>query len=143
MAYIPVHSHTEMDCVLRHKIVRRSKLPFNSLLRELKAKVKRIPATTGVVQRMNISARVHRRATKRGVTRWMIENAFYHGQIDARRRLSTSTPTGGRRLLGEHGRCRTVLKRYKGVSIRYTLSPLRLVDAYLDTRTTRTAPRVL
>jgi hypothetical protein len=122
-----------MDCVLRHKIVQRSKLPFNTLLRELKAKVKRIPAvTTPTVQRMGISARVNRRITKRGVTREMIENTFYHGQIDARRRLSTSTPTGGRRLLGKHEtRRETVLKRYKGVSIRYTLSPLRLVDAYL------------
>ena len=126
-----------MDRILRHKIVKRSGLPFNSMLRELKDKVKLVPAgATWRMRNMKISNRVHRRLMKRGVTPAMVEDTFHHGVIDARCCLSTSTPSGGRRLLRDHERQnKTVLKRCNGVSIRYTESPLRLVDAYLNIRT--------
>lgn len=109
-------------------------MPFNSLLRELKEKVKPTPVRAiETVKSMKISNRVHRRLMKRGVTLAMVENTFSHGVIDARIRLFTSTSSKGRRLLCDHERQnKTVLKRYSGVSIRYTLFPLRLVDAYLN-----------
>ena len=101
-----------MFAVQRHKIVKRSKLPFNTLLRELKNTVKeyhspnimeklRNPAN---LDQLIVSQKVQRKLRARNINRVMLCAALTNGNIIPRTfsQLFTSTPDGGVRLLKPH-----------------------------------------
>lgn len=98
--------------VQRHKLVKRSKLPFNTLLRELKEAVQ-IYQSPNIMERLRdpahvdqiiVSPKVQRKLRARNIDRIMLSVALSNGSVASRtsQKLSTSTPDGGRRLLKSH-----------------------------------------
>ena len=98
-----------MFAVQRHKIVKRSKLPFNTLLRELKDVVKEYHSPNIMEKLCNpanldqliVSQKVQRKLRARNINRVMLCAALTNGNIVPRTssQLFTSTPGGGVRLL--------------------------------------------
>lgn len=104
------------SAIARHKLVAKSKLPFNSLMREIRKVVPKYEEKTR--SRLVISKKMRRKLDRRFITTQDIRIAIAkgHSRNAHKERTTTSTPCG-RRLLTEHEKQRkTVLKQYYGTA---------------------------
>ena len=102
--------------VQRHKLVRKSKLPFNSLMKEIRKSVPRYDVKTS--SRLIISKKMRKKLDRRFISTEEIRIAIAKGHARKESRTTTRTPAGNR-LLTEHEKGRkTILKAYYSTSSR-------------------------
>ena len=124
--------NAEMALVRRHKIIVKSGLPFNTMLRELRDTVEAFhtPKSDRTTPRhLIISRKVRTKLQKHSISAHELCLAISKGVVrkERKRRTTTSTPSGGERLLAPHELERkTVVRDYYEVS---ATSRCALLDA--------------
>lgn len=114
--------NADMALVRRHKIIVKSGLPFNTMLRELRDTVKTFhtPESERTTPRhLIISRKVRTKLQKHSISAQQLCLAISKGVVrkERKRRTTTSTPGGGERLLAPHELERkTIVRDYYEVS---------------------------
>ena len=98
--------------VQRHKIVTKSKLPFNSLMKEIRNVVPKYEAKE-ISSRLIISKKMRNKLDRRFISTKDIRIAIAKGHRRKENRKTTRAPGGNKRLLTDHEKGRkTILKEY-------------------------------
>lgn len=98
--------------VQRHEIVTKSKLPFNTLMKEIRKFVPRYEAKE-TSSRLVISKKMRKKLDRRFISTQEIRIAIAKGRTRNESKTTTRAPAGNKRLLTDHEKRRkTVLKEY-------------------------------